>query len=120
MRWLLGFVAILTLSLAPVAQGQTEAAPAPGTTGVTTFGAKTAERPPPAPDDFRGMLAVCDEQREACEKDAVGVPFLAAAYMALWVILLGFLFVVRSGTAKARSEMEELRARLRELEKAAP
>jgi len=111
MRWL-SILIVCLLSFAPMVSAQTDG----GTDRVTTFGAKKAETPPPAADDFRAMLAVCDEQREACEKDAVGVPFLAAAYMALWVILLAFLFSVRSGTAQTRAEMEELRARLRELE----
>jgi len=117
MRWLMTLVAALSLVLTPMALAQT--APAPGTTGVTSFGAKKADKAAPASDDFRAMLGVCDEEREACEKDAVGVPFLAAAYMALWVILLGFLFMVRAGNAKTRVEMEELRTRLRELEKSA-
>ena len=106
---------ILTLCLlwfAPAVLAQEGSAPK----RMTTFGAQGAEKAAPAPDDFRAMLAVCDEQREACEKDAVGVPFLAAAYMALWVILLVFLFSVRASSAKTRAEMEELRARLRELE----
>ena len=117
MRMMMIILAVMTLSLGSVAHGQT---PAPGTTGVTTFGAKKAEQAPAAPDDFRAMLAVCDEQRDACEKDAVGVPFLAGAYIALWLILLVFLFMVRAGTARARAEMEELRARVRELEKPSP
>jgi len=109
-------VALLLLVSAPIVHAQ----PAPGTTGVTAFGAKKADKPAAAPDDFRAMLGVCDEQREACEKDAVGVPFLAAAYMALWAILLGFLLMVRNGTLKARAEMDELRVRLRALEKVEP
>ena len=111
MRWL-SIRVVCLLSYAPMASAQT----ADGTDRITTFGAKKAETPPPASDDFRALLSVCDEQREACEKDAVGVPFLAAAYMALWVILLAFLFTVRAGTARTRAEMAELRARLRELE----
>ena len=106
---------ICTLCLlwfAPMASAQEGGA----TKRMTTFGAQKAETAAPAPDDFRAMLAVCDEQRESCEKDAVGVPFLAAAYMALWVILIAFLFSVRASNAKTRAEMEELRARLRELE----
>jgi hypothetical protein len=109
-------VALFTFVCTPLTLAQ----PAPGTTGVTSFGAKQAEKPAAAPDDFRAMLGVCDEQREACEKDAVGVPFLAAAYMALWVILMGFLLAVRKGTARARVEMDELRTRLRALEKLEP
>ena len=104
------FLIVCVLWLSSPALAQIEGA------RTTTFGAKKAESPAPAANDFRAMLAVCDEEREACERDAVGVPFLAAAYMALWVILLAFLFAVRSGSARTRAEMEELRARLRELE----
>ncbi len=118
MRCLLTLVVLLPLALAPAAFAQSPPSPAPGTTGVTSFGAPAADAPAPAADDFRGMLAVCDGEREACLKDATGVPFLAAAYMALWVILIGFLFMMFRGTATARSEMEELRARLRALETA--
>ena len=111
MRWF-SILIVCLLSFASTASAQE-----PLVKGdVTTFGAKKAEKAPPAPDDFRAMLAVCDEQRESCEKDAVGVPFLAAAYMALWLILLGFLFSIRAGNARTRTEMEELRSRLRELE----
>lgn len=112
---------LITLAMALVlfAGSSALAQPAPGTTGVTSFGAKKADKAAPAADDFRAMLAACDEQREACEKDAVGVPFLAAAYIALWVILIAFLFMVRSGTSKTRAELEELRTRVRELEKPA-
>ena len=109
-RLLIVILCTLWLSPSAIAQGSTE------TERVTTFGAKKADKPAPAPDDFRAMLSVCDEQREACEKDAVGVPFLAAAYMALWGILIAFLFSVRASSAKTRAELEELRARLRELE----
>ena len=114
MRWL----SILIL-LGALATTEALADTPKGTSGVTSFGAQKAERPAPAPDDFRAMLAVCDEQREGCEKDAIGVPYLAAAYLALWVILMAFLYAVRVGTLRTRAEMEELRARLRELEESA-
>lgn len=78
----------------------------------TTFGAPEADAAAPEPGDFKGMLGVCDQRLEACETDAVGVPFLAAAYMALWVILLGFLFVVRSGQRRLEAELADLRDRL--------
>lgn len=111
MRWLSILVVCLLFS-APLASAQTD----PGTKRMTTFGAKKAVTPPAASDDFRAMLSVCDEQREAYEKDAIGIPYLAAAYMALWAILLAFLFSVRRGNDRARAEMQELRVRLRALE----
>ena len=116
MRWLLILLMLAFVQLPSVVMAQ----PAPGTTGVTAFGAKAEVTTKAAPDDWRALLASCNEQHEACEKDAVGVPFLAAAYMALWVILIAFLMAVRSGTNKTRLELAELRARVRELEGAAP
>ncbi len=78
----------------------------------TTFGAPEAPAAAPADGDYKGMLTVCDQRLETCETDAVGVPFLAAAYIALWVILLGFLLVVRSGQRRLEGELADLRDRL--------
>lgn len=79
----------------------------------TTFGA-AGEAPEAvvAPGDFKGMLGVCDQRLEACETDRVGVPFLAAAYMALWAILLLFVVFVRRGQRQLQAEVDELRDRL--------
>ena len=77
----------------------------------TAFGAAEASAQPKA-GDFKSMLAVCDKQLESCEKDAVGVPFLAGAYIALWFIVLGFLFASRVSLRRTRQELQELRVRL--------
>lgn len=87
----------------------------------TSFGAEEATAPAAAvaPDDLKGMLASCDRQlraseasKELCEKDQTGIGFLGAAYMALWVILMVFFFVVRGRQRKIMLEMKELQARL--------
>ena len=77
----------------------------------TAFGAAEDSAPAKA-GDFKAMLAVCDKQLESCEKDAIGVPFLAGAYIALWFIVLGFLFASRVSLKRTRQELQELRVRL--------
>ena len=81
----------------------------------TSFGAAESTAPAKA-GDYKSMLAVCDQKLESCEKDAVGVPFLAGAYMALWLIVLGFLFTSRLSLKRTRQELTELRARLLAIE----
>lgn len=87
----------------------------------TSFGAEEVAAPaaPVAPDDIKGMLANCDGQlraceasSELCEKDKTGIGFLGAAYLALWIILMAFFFMVRGRQRKIVAEMNELRARL--------
>lgn len=80
-----------------------------------TFGAAPSAKTerPIAPGDYKAMLARCDTLLGTCQKDAIGVPYLAAAYMALWVILIIFLVMVRRGQGRLRGELDELRARLR-------
>jgi CcmD family protein len=67
-----------------------------------------------APDssDPKQLLAACDNRVEACERDAVGVPFLAAAYMAIWTILFVFLIITRRGQRRLELELKELERRL--------
>ena len=81
----------------------------------TAFGAAESAAPAEA-GDYKAMLAVCDQKLESCEKDAIGVPFLAGAYMALWLIVLGFLFTSRLSLKRTRQELTELRARLMAIE----
>lgn len=84
-------------------------------------GMEAREEPPAAAGesaDEGGLLQavrVCDAKLEACEKDAVGVPYLAAAYLALWAIFVVFLFMSRSAQRRLRDEVHELRERLRRL-----
>ena len=66
----------------------------------------------PAAGDFAGMLKVCDGRLDLCEKDAVGVPYLAGAYLVLWTILLGFLFMAQRGQRRLATDIAELRVRL--------
>lgn len=71
-------------------------------------------------DDPRVQLAHCDAALTRCERDAVGVTFLAAAYIALWVILLVFFFLVRARQRRLVLEMVELKARLARLQDRPP
>ena len=95
---------LLTAAVGDVALAQTDA---------QSFGSDPA--PTPVADGAAGMLQVCDKKLTECEQDATGVGFLAAAYLALWVILVIFFFVVRARQARLVAEMRELRARLRVL-----
>jgi len=61
------------------------------------------------------LLARCDRRLTRCEKDATGIDFLAAAYMALWVILIAFFVITRSRQRRLVLEMNELKARLARL-----
>ena len=71
-------------------------------------------------DDPRVQLARCDAELTRCERDEVGVTFLGAAYIALWVILLVFFFLVRARQRRLVLEMVELRARLARLQDRPP
>jgi CcmD family protein len=62
--------------------------------------------------DPKQLLAACDNRVEVCERDAIGVPFLAAAYMAIWVILIAFLIIIRRGQRRLELELKELERRL--------
>ena len=115
----LGTVLILSMALliSPSSLAQT---------GSTSFGSGE-EAPAPAlveaaPGDFEAMLKNCDAQLtttstklEACKRDETGIDFLAWAYIAAWVILAGFFFLVRMKQVKLTAEMAELRARLARL-----
>lgn len=81
----------------------------------SSFGADEAA-PAVDPNDPRSLLRECDRQLDACKRDAIGVPYLAAAYMAIWAILLAFLLVVRRGQSRLEGDVAEMEARLRELE----
>jgi CcmD family protein len=50
-----------------------------------------------------------------CKKDEANIPFLTAAYLALWAILLVFFLFVAVRQKRMRAEMEMLRERLARL-----
>ena len=104
----LGVVAALVL-VAAGAHAEDAAAP-------KGFAAAAPSSPVPGPGsgDLAAMLANCDGALEACETDRVGVPYLAAAYIAIWGILLAFLMSARRGQQRLAAEVDELRERLRE------
>ena len=103
---------LLALSLTAVAQAQDTATEVQRP---TSFGAGE-EVKAVDPNDPRSLLAECDRQLGACTRDGIGVPYLAAAYMALWTILLAFFLLVRRGQSQLEGELAELEARLREVE----
>ncbi len=90
----------------------TLAAPAAFAESKTFQAEPVAQAAAPAQGDYRAMLAECDRQLEACKTDAVGVPYLGAAYLALWIVLVSFLFVVRRGQRRLLADVYELRERV--------
>ena len=107
----LALVLVLAVPVGALAQ-DTEA---PKVQRPTSFGAGEAA-PPVDSNDPRALLKECDRQLDACKRDAIGVPYLAAAYMAIWAILLAYLLVVRRGQSRLEGDLAEMEARLRELE----
>jgi CcmD family protein len=61
-------------------------------------------------------LEACQASLETCAEHQDGIPYLAAAYLGLWVILIGFLFLVDRGQLKLEAELRELKARQKKLE----
>lgn len=113
---------LLLLSHGGAAQAQ-DGAPK-GADRVQAFGAgpgaaSAADTPegkaPAGPAGPKTLLAECDRRLDICSRDAIGVPYLAAAYIALWGILLAFVFFLHRGQRGLEAELGELRARLREL-----
>lgn len=118
---------LVLLSLVLLAPGSARAdePPDPRPPRPTSFGAAPAPSAPTtevAPDDFEGLLRNCDivarntaRELAACRTDAVGVDFLAAAYMALWAILMAFFFILRLRQRRLVEEIRSLRERLARL-----
>jgi len=95
------------------------AAPTAGpNTGARGFRAETA--PTAAPTTPEQALTRCIADVSRLERDAIGVPFLAAAYIAFFVILGAFFVIVRVKQRRMEQEMSELRARLARLQEGAP
>jgi hypothetical protein len=110
----------LALTCAPVL-ARADEAPDPRP---TKFGAEPAAPAPRivAPDDYKGLLENCDlvvkdttRKLAACKQDETGIGFLGAAYLALWVILMGFFIHTRMRQKKLTEEMRTLRERLARL-----
>ena len=64
-----------------------------------------------------GGEAACAGALDTCLEHKAGMPYLAAAYMALWLLLIGFFFRIRRSQVMLRREVEELRGLLREMER---
>jgi|GEM_PF-1861019 len=103
--------------------------PSPEVPRPTSFGGAVADTPLPEvkPGDFEGLLRNCDIERTRAENaqklaelNTTNVPFLTAAYLALWAILLGFFVMVATRQKRMRAEMVVLRERLARLGDNAP
>ena len=114
--------------LVTVALGAAHAQPAPPPERPSSFGA-TPEAPLPEvkPGDFEGLLRNCDvertralEAKEMAEKNVMKMPFLVAAYLALWAILMVFFVIVARRQSRLRADMASLRERLARLGDGAP
>lgn len=104
------FLAVLTLAVcAPAAAGcGTSPEPAEPAQGHAASAA--------AAGDLAAQLATCNERLVRSEKDKTGVGLMTAAYVALWVILVGFFFTARQRQRRLILEMRELKARLARLQ----
>jgi hypothetical protein len=121
----LALASLLALALLVPPSARADEPPDPRPARPTSFGATPAPSAPTAevaPDDFEGLLRNCDivarnmaRELAACRTDAVGVDFLAAAYLALWAILMGFFFVLRLRQRRLVEEIRTLRERLARL-----
>lgn len=118
----LAIACALALSVATTARA--DEAPPPEPDKPSSFGAgeTPAELPEVAPGDFEGLLRNCDVERtraanaaKLCEKDKANIPFLTAAYLALWAILLVFFGIVAMRQKRMAAEMAMLRERLARL-----
>ncbi len=114
---------LVTLALALPGAASLVASPAVAQVPPSTFKAES-DAPPVAPlgsggggevAQLRAELAACNQALALEKKDATGMGFLVAAYMALWAILLGFFFMVQVRQSRLRAEMEDLRSRLARL-----
>jgi hypothetical protein len=113
---LVALAAVLVTAASTSAMAQPAPAPQPVSPPPATSAAAPAE-------DLGGMLKSCDRQlrtceseRDVCVKDATGVGFLGAAYIALWVVLMAFFMLVRARQKKLVAEMRSLRERLSALQ----
>lgn len=61
-------------------------------------------------------LEGCQTELETCVEHKDGTPYLYAAYLGLWVVLIVFLFMIDQGQRKLEAELVELKARHRRLE----
>lgn len=126
MRWVAFWLLLLLAFTSPAFA---DVRPEPEPAKPTEFGAAAPEvkLEKVAPGDFEGMLRNCDilrtqaeTGRANCETDGANMPFLVAAYLALWLILLVYFVVLSRRQAHLRAEMLVLRERLARLGDGAP
>lgn len=112
---LLALVAIATSSLvitawnAPARAQQAEPEKKP-----TSFGGEDA-KPAGKPGSIDDAFARCAADVKRLETDAIGVPFLAAGYVAFFAIPVVFLVLAGVRQRRLEAEMSELRERLARL-----
>ena len=88
-------------------------APENRNSGPRAFGSDT---PKSAPVTVEQALDRCARDVEALETDAIGIPFLGAAYLAFFAILAVFFVMVRVKQRRMEEEMAELKQRLARLQ----
>lgn len=124
--WLAGLVLVLSGASSALADEPPSREPP---AKPTSFGAAPPDAPLPAVQagDFEGMLRNCDIERtravnaqRLAELNTTNVPFLTAAYLALWAILLAYFIMVSVRQKRMRAEMLVLRDRLARLGDNAP
>ncbi|MFO0750909.1 MAG: hypothetical protein U1F43_35340 [Myxococcota bacterium] len=81
----------------------------------TSFGGESAA-PQGNPKTPEEALVRCGKRVDQLETDAVGVPYLAAGYIAFFVIPIVFLVLASKRQRRLEGEMAELRARLAKLQ----
>ncbi len=114
-------VRALLVTLALALPGAASLVASPAVAQPSTFNAES-DAPAVAPLGGGGEVAALRAELASCKsalalekKDATGMDFLVAAYLALWGILLGFFFMVQVRQSRLRAEMEDLRSRLARL-----
>lgn len=121
--------ALLALMLVVSSRALADVPPTPPVDKPTSFGGAAPDAPLPEvkPGDFEGLLRNCDIERsravnaaKLAELNTTNVPFLTAAYLALWAILLAFFVIVSMRQKRLRAEMALLRERLARLGDDAP
>jgi hypothetical protein len=112
---------LVTLALALPGAASLVAPPVAAQVPPSSFNAES-DAPVAAPVGGGGEVAASKAELASCKsalalekKDATGMDFLVAAYLALWGILLVFFFMVQVRQSRLRTEMEDLRSRLARL-----
>lgn len=104
------FLAVLTLAVCAPAAAGCGASPEPAEPVQGAAASATSAA------DLAAELTTCRERLVRLEQDNSGVGVMTAAYLALWVVLVGFFFTARQRQRRLILEMRELKARLARLQ----